>query len=69
MMGERGSFPGGAWIGLSFMPKKFPVSNQAMRAEIHCELKSPDRDAHCAHLLTCQGEEYVEHFLHRTPKT
>ena len=46
-MGDRGSFPGGAWLGLSFESKTFPASNQAMRVEILCELKSPDRDAHC----------------------
>jgi hypothetical protein len=37
-MGDRGSFPGGAWIGLSFMSKTFQASNQAMRVEIPCEL-------------------------------
>jgi hypothetical protein len=46
-MGDRGSFPGRAWNGLSLMTKTFPASNQAIRAENHCELKSPDRDAQC----------------------
>jgi len=46
-LGDGGSFPGGAWIGLSFTSKTFPESSQAMRAEVSCELKSPDRDAHC----------------------
>jgi len=27
VMGDRGSFPDRAWIGLSFMSKTFPASN------------------------------------------
>jgi hypothetical protein len=46
-MGDRDSFPGGAWISLSFRSKTFPASNQEMTAEIPCELKSPDRNVHC----------------------
>jgi hypothetical protein len=31
--GDRGSYPGGTWIGLSFMSKTFQASNQPMRAD------------------------------------